>query len=148
MQATGPTVEASALVTPVAFSARYDLDRTTGLIAREGHPLRGESIAGKILVAPAVQGGVAAGWATLAMTADGHGFAGMVFGVTNPVMVQGAIAAGIPIMAGVSDEFLQAARTGDRIRLDPGRRTITILAQSTATPDPGSRSLQTGASPR
>lgn len=128
-QATGPIVTASALVTPVPFSARYDLDRRSGVISRVGHPLQGESISGRVLVSRGVQGGVAAGWALLALTARGNGFAGLIFGDTNPVMVQGAIAANIPIFAGVDDDFFQTVTTGDRLYLDPEQRRITVAAQ-------------------
>lgn len=129
-QATGQEVTAGALVTTVPFSARYDLDRRSGEISRADHELRGEFIGGRVLVARAVQGGVAAGWALLALAARGNGFAGMVFGDTNPVMVQGAIAAGIPVFAGVEDEFFDTVRTGDVLRLDPGRKSITVKSDN------------------
>lgn len=125
-QATGPLVTAEALVTPVPFSARYDLDRRQGVISRAGHPLQGQSIAGRIFVSRAVQGGVAAGWALLALAARGNGFAGLIFGDTNPVMVQGAVAAAIPIFAEVDPGFFDAVTTGNTLRLDPATKTITI----------------------
>ncbi len=126
-QASGPAVEAPALICPVSFSARYDLDRETGIFSRADHPLRGESIAGRILVCPAVQGGAAAGWAFLAMRGRGVAPAGLVFGSTNPVMVQGAVAAGIPILAGVDEDIFTAVRSGDRLRLNPAAYGITVL---------------------
>lgn len=126
-QATGALVEAPALVSPVPFSARYDLDRTTGIISRNGHPLKGESVAGTILIAPGVQGGVAAGWAFLAMKGMDIAPAGLLFGATNPVMVQGAVTASITIAAGVDPDFFNNVATGDTIRLDPQRRQVVIL---------------------
>jgi uncharacterized protein len=126
-QATGPLIEAPALFSPVPFSARYDLDRTTGIISRDGHPLRGESVAGTILIAPGVQGGVAAGWAFLAMRGLDIAPAGLLFGAVNPVMVQGAVTAGIAIAAGVDPDFFGSVATGDTIRLDPERRQVVIL---------------------
>lgn len=126
-QASGPAVEAPTLVCPVPFSTRYDLDRQTGIFSRAGHPLRGESIAGRILVWPAVQGGVAAGWDFLAMQGRRVGAAGLVFGSTNPAMVQGAIAAGIPIMAGVDEDLFICLRSGVRLRLNPAAHEITVL---------------------
>lgn len=125
-QATGDPVEAAVLVSPVTFSARYDLDRRSGIISRDGHPLRGRSIAGTILIAPGVQGGVAAGWAFLAMKGLGVGYSGLVFGAVNPVMVQGAVAAGIPILAGVDPRVFDEVHTDDVVLLDPASRTITV----------------------
>lgn len=126
-QATGDPVEANVVMCPVPFSARYDLDRVTGVISRNDHPLKGMSVRDKILVAPGVQGGVAAGWAFLAMKGQGVGFAGLVFGLINPVMVQGAVTAGVPIFAGVDEAIFDALHTGDRVRLDPGTKTVTVL---------------------
>lgn len=126
-QATGRPVRATSIVSPVDFSARYDLDRTTGTISRTDHPLRGESVAGRILVAPGVQGGVAAGWAFLAMAGLGVGPIGFVFGGVNPVMVQGAVTAGLPILAGVDQAFFAAVSNGDTLELDPTNHTVTII---------------------
>ena len=126
-QATGDDVEAEVLVSPVPFSARYDLDRETGVISRNDHPLKGRSVSRRILVAPGVQGGVAAGWAFLSMRGLGVGPSGLVFGAVNPVMVQGAVTAGIPIVAGVDPAFFDAVRSGDRVRIAPRSFRVTVL---------------------
>ena len=122
----GPAIEAVALVSPYTFSPRYDLDRENGIISRAGHPCYGESIADKILICPGVQGGIAGGWAFLMMRGRGVGFAGLVFGEVNPVMVQGAVAAGIPLMAGVERDIFDAVRSGQRIRINPQNLTIVL----------------------
>lgn len=126
-QATGADVEAEAVVSPVAFSARYDLDRTTGLISRNDHPLKGQSIRDKIFIAPGVQGGVAAGWAFLSMRGLGVGPRGLIFGAVNPVMVQGAVTAGLTIVAGIDERFFTAAHTGDVVRIEPDERTVHLV---------------------
>jgi predicted aconitase with swiveling domain len=128
VQAIGEPVEGPALVSPLAFSARYDLDRETGLITRIGHPLRGESVAGKILICPAVQGGVAGGWTFLKLRGLGLGVRGLVFGGVNPVMVQGAEAAGIPIAAGVDAAIFEEVASGALVRLDPAARRVEVLS--------------------
>ena len=126
-QGLGKIVEAPALVSTYTFSPRYDLDRVNGTFTRVGHPLFGEPIAGKILVCPGVQGGIAGGWAFLMMQGRGVGFAGLIFGKVNPVMVQGAAAAGIPIVAGVDDAIFAALKNHQLIRLDPKARQVTML---------------------
>ena len=126
-QATGAEVEAEAVVSPVAFSARYDLDRTTGVISRNDHPLKGQSIRGKIFIAPGVQGGVAAGWAFLSMRGLGVGPRGLIFGAVNPVMVQGAVTAGLPIVAGIDRDFFETVRAGDLVRISPENHTVAIV---------------------
>jgi uncharacterized protein len=126
-RAIGEPVEGRALVCPVPFSARYDLDRDTGIIARIDHPLLGESVADRILICPAVQGGVAAGWTFMKLDWLNVGFKGLIFGRVNPVMVQGAEAAGIAIAAGVDEEIFQAVTNDMSVRLDPRARQVKVL---------------------
>ena len=126
-QGIGTSVEGPALVSPVPFSARYDLDRDKGIISRVGHPLRGASIAGAIFICPAVQGGVAAGWTFLKLNALNVGIRALVFGRTNPVMVQGAQAAGIPIVAGVDPTLFDVVRNGMVVRVEPAARRVVLV---------------------
>ena len=135
-RALGPAVEAPVLVSMRTFSPRYDLDRDNGIFSRSDHPLQGEHIAGTILVSPGVQGGIAGGWAFMMMRGRGVGFAGLVFGNVNPVMVQGAAAAGIPIMAGVDPQIFDVVHNGDVVRLEPAARRIVLLSTDRAPKRP------------
>ncbi len=53
-----------------------------------------------------------------------------MFGVTNPVMVQGAIFANLTITEGWSRPPGEAVRTGDWVRVDPKRRVIEVLRRA------------------
>jgi predicted aconitase with swiveling domain len=128
-RAFGPVVEGEALVSTEGFSPRYDLDRWSGLISRPGHALEGHNICDKILITPSAKGGIAAGWAFYDIRAKGIAPKAFVFGVTNPVMVQGAVFAGITITEGWSASPYDVIRTGDLVRVDPGKRTLTLLAR-------------------
>jgi predicted aconitase with swiveling domain len=98
-----------------------------GLISRIGHPLRGETITGRILIFPSVQGGVAGGWAFMAMRGLGVGPAGLVFGAVNPVIVQGAVAAELPLLAGIDESVFTVVRSGDEVLLDPSIPGLVVL---------------------
>lgn len=126
-RAWGPVTEAPVLVMREGFSPRYDLDRLTGIISRIGHSAEGESIKGRILVIPTTKGGVAGGWAFFDLLHKDIAPAGLVFGKLNPVMVQGAVLARMPVTEGWPENLLNVLRTGDRIRLDPQAKTITVL---------------------
>jgi hypothetical protein len=126
-RATGPVVEGEAVVSPEGFSPRYDLDRWTGLISKPGHKLEGTSIKDKICFFPTAKGGIAAGWAFYDIKHKGIAPKAFVFGVTNPVMVQGAVFAGIAITEGWSQPPAEVVRTGDWVRVDPARRVIEVL---------------------
>ncbi len=123
-RAFGDVVEGVALVSREGFSPRYDLDRWSGLISRPGHALEGHSLKDKILITPSAKGGIAAGWAFYDIKHKGIAPKAFVFGVTNPVMVQGAIFAGITITEGWSRDPYRWIETGDIVRVDPKRKTI------------------------
>ena len=126
-RAFGAVVEGEALVSTEGFSPRYDLDRWSGLISRPGHALEGHSIKGKILITPSAKGGIAAGWAFYDIRHKGIAPKAFVFGVTNPVMVQGAVFAGITITEGWSANPYDHIRTGDIVRVDPAKKTLTMV---------------------
>jgi predicted aconitase with swiveling domain len=128
-RAYGGVVEGVALVSREGFSPRYDLDRWSGEISRPGHALEGHNLKDKILITPSAKGGIAAGWAFYDIKAKGIAPKAFVFGVTNPVMVQGAVFAGITITEGWSADPYRLVKTGDRVRVDPKRRTVEILGR-------------------
>lgn len=125
----GPTVEGEAVLSAEGFSPRYDLNRWSGVITKPGHKLEGVSIAGKVCFFPTAKGGIAAGWAFLDLVGKGIAPLALCFGVTNPVMVQGAVLAGFPITEGFSADPADVLRTGDRVRLDPAGLTVTLLGR-------------------
>ena len=124
-RAWGPAVQAPVLVMKEGFSPRYDLDRWSGVISRIGHSAEGQSIQGKILVIPTVKGGVAAGWAFYDLLHKGIAPVGLVFGKLNPVMVQGAVLARIPIAEGWDLNATTLLHNGEVVRLDPVTKTLT-----------------------
>jgi hypothetical protein len=126
-RAFGPVVEGEAIVSDEGFSPRYDLDRWTGVISKPGHKLEGVNIRDKILFFPTAKGGIAAGWAFYDIKAKGIAPKAFIFGVTNPVMVQGAVFAEMTITEGWSRDPRGCIRTGDIVRVDPRKKLITLL---------------------
>lgn len=122
----GPEVVGDALVSGEGFSARYDLDHKTGVISREAHDLYGESVVGRVLVFTTSKGGTATGWRLLDLSERGTAPLALVFRRTNPVMVQGAVLAGIPIMHRLEPDAVAQIRTGDRVRLVPAEGRIEV----------------------
>jgi predicted aconitase with swiveling domain len=129
-RAFGEVVEGEAVVSEEGFSPRYDLDRWSGVITRPGHRLEGTSIKGKICFFPTAKGGIAAGWAFYDLKHKGIAPKALVFGVTNPVMVQGAVFAQMTITEGWSRTPRECIKTGDWVRVDPGRKVIELLKRS------------------
>jgi predicted aconitase with swiveling domain len=122
----GAPVEGEALVSSQGFSARYDLDHTTGVISRESHELYGQSVAGKVLVVSTAKGGTATGWRLLDLVARGTAPSALIFRCTNPVMVQGAVLAAIAIMHRLEPDPLDVLRTGDLLYLVPAEGRVEV----------------------
>ncbi len=129
-RAFGPVVEGEAVVSREGFSPRYDLDRWSGEITKPGHKLEGVNIRDKICFFPTAKGGIAAGWAFYDIRHKQIAPKAFVFGVTNPVMVQGAVFAGITITEGWSRDPAEVVRSGDWVRVDPQRKTIEVLRRA------------------
>lgn len=126
----GEVAEGEALVSPHGFSARYDLDRTTGTISRESHALYGHSIAGKVFVCPLAKGGFATSWALLDLRSRGLAPVAMLFTWANPVMVQGAVLAGVALMDRLTPDLMEVVRTGDWLRVDPRAGRVEVWPRS------------------
>jgi predicted aconitase with swiveling domain len=124
-RAFGAVVEGEAVVSEEGFSPRYDLDRWSGVITKPGHKLEGTQIKDKICFFPTAKGGIAAGWAFYDIKCIAP--KALVFGVTNPVMVQGAVFADMTITEGWSRPPGEVIRTGDWVRVDPARRVVELL---------------------
>lgn len=125
-RAWGKPVQGHALVMREGFSPRYDLDRLTGVISRIGHSVEGASIRDRILIIPTAKGGVAGGWAFFDLLHKGIAPKALVFGKLNPVMVQGAVLADMPIMEGWEEDALELIHSGDLVSLDPASRTLSL----------------------
>lgn len=122
----GPRVAGEALISRHGFSARYDLDRRTGTFSRESHDLYGRSLVGKILVCTTAKGGVATAWALLDMQARGVAPLALIFQATNPIMVQGAVLAGIALLDRLDPDPLACIHTGDWLVVDPERGVAEV----------------------
>lgn len=125
-RAVGEAVAGYALVSEEGFSPRYDLDRWSGLISKPGHHLEGQSIVDKICFFPTAKGGIAAGWAFHDIAHKKLAPKAFLFGVTNPVMVQGAVFAGITLTEGFSVTPTALVANGDWVEVDPAKRVIRI----------------------
>lgn len=122
----GPRTEGQALVSAEPLHFSFDVDRETGVVIRQGHPLAGQSIAGRVLVFSAAKGGICNHPAIPALVAKGKGPAGLVFHRTKPDYVQAAIASGIAVMDGFADDPTDTARTGDRLVLEPDAGVLHV----------------------
>jgi uncharacterized protein len=118
-RAMGHKLQAQALVAKDGFSARYDLDRIKGVFSRPEHKLAGESYVGKILILDVAKGGVATAWMLYEMVARGMIPAALVLNGMNPIMVQGAAFADLPLMSDFDCDITSAIPNGAMVEMDP-----------------------------
>ncbi len=126
--AMGQRVRGKALVASDGFSARYDLDRLAGVFSRPGHKLAGESYVGRVLVLETAKGGVASAWMLHEMQARGMAPAAFVFNSVNPILVQGAALAQLPMLVGFDEDITKAIPNGAELEINPEQGTITVLS--------------------
>ena len=123
----GTAVSGTALVAKDNFSARYDLDRKSGVFSRPAHKLAGQSYAGRILVLDQAKGGVATAWMLRDMKERGIVPLALVFNRVNPILAQGAAFAGVTLVDRFAGDVTDLIRTGDELRVDPAGGVVEIL---------------------
>ena len=124
----GPSVTGTALVAKDNFSARYDLDRKTGVFSRPTHALAGQSYAGKVLVLDQAKGGVATAWMLHEMKSRGVVPLALVFNSVNPILAQGAALGDVPMLAGFDEDITAAVPNGAMVEVDPAGKTLRVVA--------------------
>ena len=125
--AIGRTVRGPALVANDGFSARYDLDRVAGIFSRPAHKLFGESYVGKILILDTAKGGVASAWMLNEMTSRGVVPLALVLNSVNPIIVQGAALADLPMLVGFDEDITTAVASGSELEVNPELGELTVL---------------------
>lgn len=108
----------TALVLDFPFSFIGDFDPGTGSIVVEKHPLKGATVAGKILVCPTGKGGTIAPFiAYQAMQANNAPVA-ILCQKADPMLCECALIMDIPILDGFEQDIVKAIRTGQHVRID------------------------------
>jgi len=92
---------------PISFLGGVDPE--TGEVTEKSHPLYGKGITGKILAFPHGKGSTVGSYVLYALARNGKAPAGMVNAEAEPIIVVGAIIAGIPLIdhPGIGIELLR-----------------------------------------
>lgn len=81
---------------PISFLSGVDPE--TGTIVEQGHPLRGQRIAGKVLAVPYGKGSTVGSYVLYALSRSGNAPAAIINEEAEPIIVTGAIISGIPMV--------------------------------------------------
>lgn len=112
-QAEGP-----ALVSPAAIGFLGGVDPDSGVVLDPGHPLQGQSIAGKILVFPHGKGSTVGSYTILRLARAGAAPLAMINSSSEAITAVGAIIADIPMVDQIDIGRIQ---TGDWVRVEGER---------------------------
>jgi len=100
---------------PISFFGGVDPE--TGIIKEPGHPLLGQSVAGKVLVFPHAKGSTVGSYILYALKKNGAAPAAMILEECETIVAVGAIISEIPTIDQIpTDRF----RTGDVIKIEEG----------------------------
>lgn len=112
---TGELLVSSA---PISFLSGVDPD--TGTIVEKGHPLSGQSIAGKVLAFPYGKGSTVGSYVLYALCRNGHAPAAIINTEAEPIIATGAIIGNIPMIDRI-DIPLHRLKSGIRVTVDGDR---------------------------
>ncbi len=90
---TGPL-----LVTDAPLSFLGGVDPTTGVVIDRGHPLEGQTIAGRVLVFPHGKGSTVGSYVLYGLARNGVAPAAIVNAEAETIIATGALIAGIPLV--------------------------------------------------
>jgi uncharacterized protein len=116
-----------ALVSPDPICYLGGIDVKTGMVTEVGHPLQGQSIAGKILVFPTGKGSTGGSYLIYEATMNGKGPVAMVNRNVEQVTAIGCIMAEIPLVDRPDVDVCEVIKTGMKVEVDGDAGTVTIL---------------------
>jgi len=106
-----------ALVTDKPISFFGGVDAKTGVVVEEGHPLRGASVKGRVLVFPRGKGSTVGSWVLYELSVRGLAPAAVVNAEADPVVAVGCVIAGVPLVDRLDLDPLLTIKTGWLVRV-------------------------------
>ncbi|MBN1979614.1 MAG: DUF126 domain-containing protein [Anaerolineae bacterium] len=106
--------EGEALVSPEPIGFLGGVDPETGVVIEAGHPLEGQSVAGRVLVFATGKGSTVGSYTIYRLARAGLAPSAIVNAEADPVVAVGAIIAEIPMVDQVD---ISCIRTGDWVEV-------------------------------
>jgi len=119
--------QGEALVSQAAISFFGGVDAESGVVTERGHPLEGQSVAGKVLVFPTGKGSTVGSYTLYRLKHAGLSPAAIVNAECEPIVAVGCIIAEIPCVDHISIEHIPP---GAWLRVDGEQGTVEIVAQN------------------
>ena len=111
------TIEGEALVTDVPITFLGFVNRNTGVIEEEGHPINGQSMANKILIFPKGSGSTVAPYVLLGLFYNGNGPIAIINTDLDQQTIPACSLLGVPYAHSFDKNPCQVVNNRDKIRL-------------------------------
>ena len=115
-----------ALVSNSPLSFLGGVDPETGRVIEENNDINGRMLANTILCFPHGHGSTVGSYVLYSLVKRGIGPKAIVNKIADPVVVVGAVIAGIPMVDKID---ISQIRTGDLVEVDGDRGVVKILAR-------------------
>ena len=124
-------IEGEALVTDVPLTFLGFVNRRTGVVEEPGHPLDGQSIAGRVLVFPRGSGSSVAPYVLLGLLYRNRGPLAVVNTALDQQTLPACSLLGVPYAHSFNADPCLALNSGDRVRLElrDGAVALEVLAR-------------------
>jgi len=119
-------VEGESLVTDVPITFLGFVNRETGIIEEEGHPINGKSIADKILIFPKGSGSTVAPYVLLGLFYNGNGPKAIINTDLDQQTIPACSLLEIPYAHSFQEDPCQKINTGDKIRLELNHGCVSL----------------------
>ncbi len=104
---------------PIGFFGHIDIE--TGVIKEPGHPLEGQSIAGKVIVFPSAKGSTVGSYILYALKKRGKAPLAFIMKDCELIVAVGAI---ISEIVGIDQIDITKLKTGDQVRIEGNQIVI------------------------
>jgi len=122
----GCDVKGVALVSTIPISFLGDVDRETGVIISPENPLKGISIANRVLVVERTRGSTVGVYILYALAKRGRAPKAIVVSKPDPVVIAGSILSGVTYVYGVPREVIEKVRCGDLVEINAEKSEVVF----------------------
>lgn len=109
------------------------MDNLTGIVTEPGHQLKGQNIAGKVLIFTTGKGSTGGSYKIYDMVERGTGPVAFIQIRAEPVTTIGAIMGNIPVIAECDQDPTLTIETGDYVELDADTGSIIVTKKNGKT---------------
>ncbi len=121
--------EGEALVADAMLSFWGEVDPVSGEVIAVGHPLQGQSLAGRVLVIRSTKGSSATPMVLNLAKLEGKAPAAFVNVEVDGLAALGCIVNGIPMMTDLEQDPFASIRTGDHVVVDADQGLLCVMVK-------------------